>query len=186
MKTTKFVFYAPMSILLLLILLFDPSCKPSNDNDCEINKWENPLDHSLQPRLILGNVKFIHNDEIYDIKEAKEVFFSATIYKVHCDGSHSQHYDYFSSFDPRTLDDAALQNGVFVGYPITFTFEHDKDHLRFKYNIDATWEDNAKATTPGGDLIIEHNLILKDIDFLKEYFRLKADLTEQIWHFTGP
>lgn len=173
-----------MFSIITLLLIFGVFCT-SEDNECEKHKWENPLDYSPQPRLILGHVRFLQNDSIYDIKEASEVFFSATIYKVHCNGTHSQHYDYVSSFDPRILNDEALQKGIYVGQPITFTFRHDKDYLVFNYTIEASWENNEKAIGSANN-IINHTDILPDIEFLKEYFVIRADVADQVWTFTAP
>lgn len=171
--------------MFLLLTMQSLNCNKEED-ECEDAKWDVTLDYAPQPRLLIGyNITF-YND-FYDIMEAKEILFSGTVEKKHCDGSSGGKYDYYSTFDPRILNDEARQKGIFVGYPINFKFQHDKDRLIVIYTLDVTWEDGAKAHFYDTQEI-RYLHIREDFDSLKEYFILEVKYEDYNtnWQFHPP
>jgi hypothetical protein len=175
--------------MVLLFSMFLIACFDDDDidKDCDKNKWPNALDYSPQPRLLLKNVKFISFGVPYDILQANDILFAGTVEKFHCDGTKGQRYEYYTSFDPRVLNETAITTGVFAGYPITFKFQHDKDYLKVIYTIDVRWEDSARAHC-SAEQQVHHTDIIPDIEFLKEYFMIEVDINnpKQYWLFYDP
>jgi hypothetical protein len=166
------IFSFPVYSFVILVLMAGMCDK--EEDDCEKNKWDVTLTNSPQPRLQFVENPCMTSEGAVDLLSGEEILFSGTIEKVHCDGSRSERFEYYSTFDPRVLSQQSIQKGIMVGYPITFKFQHDDDYLDLKYSLIITMEGGLRFIGKKTQRI-RYNEVREDFDYAKEYFSVEID-----------
>lgn len=137
--------YPIVNLLILAAFIMTlSSCKEEKD-PCDDTKWENTINYSVQPKLVLTQAKLSNG---FTIKEAANINVLFYIQKYHCGGNLSQIFFAETNHDPRAIDDEHWYNGFYVGKVIGFDFNNDEDYLAYKFSLEAMFEDGTRFFSP--------------------------------------
>jgi len=164
-----------LSKLHLLFLVFtslfllNSTCeKPTEKEECDNTKWEEPIDQILYLYISVPKVFCdAHNTNLS--WNADQMAFSGTIQKFYCGDIASGSFSMNDAFIPKSMTDAELGK-VSVGQAYQFKFENDNDYLRLTGTLTAYFPNDIIWKTKDFSGKIYHKDLKYDIYSTEHYF----------------